>query len=176
MRALNANTASRGQGQIGDDAAWAEINALLKYVKALRNPLAGGSTRTLTADNDGDVILLDTAAGSVITLPAATGSGMAVQFLVSVKPTSNFHQVKVANASDTMSGSVNLLDNDSNAQTAYAASGTDDNIQLNGTTKGGQVGDWVEVVDVKANVWAIRGQLVCPAGSNVADPFSAAVS
>ena len=34
----------------------------------------------------------------------------------------------------------------------------------------------VEFVDIASNQYAVRGQLVCPAGSNVADPFSAAVS
>lgn len=138
--------------------------------------VAGGATLTLTvATHNGKTILLDTLAGSVITLPAAVGSGARFRFLVSVAPTSNFHQVKVANASDTMAGSANILDNDAAAQGAFAAIGTDDNIQLNGTTKGGLVGDWIEVVDVKTNVWAIFAQLVCPAGSNPADMFSAAV-
>lgn len=136
---------------------------------------AAGATLTLTAADSGKTILLDTAAGSVVTLPAPS-VGVFYRFLVSVKATSNFHQVKVAAATDFMAGSVSILDADSNAQTAYAADGAaDDNIQLNGTTKGGLVGDWVELYCVSATQWAIRGQLVCPAGSNVADMFSAAV-
>lgn len=138
--------------------------------------VSAGATLTLTAAaHGGKTILLDMAAGSVVTLPAATGSGTVFKFRVTTVPTSNFHQVKVANSSDTMSGSVNILDNDAAAQGAYAATGTDDNIQLNGTTKGGLIGDYVEVIDLKTNVWGIFGQLVVPAGSNPADVFSAAV-
>jgi len=138
--------------------------------------VAAGATLTLTAaSHGGKTILLDTLAGSVVTLPAASGTGVKFKFRVSVAPTSNFHQVKVANSSDTMAGSVNILDNDAAAQTAYAATSTDDNIQMNGTTKGGLVGDFFECVDIATNKWGVFGQLVVPAGSNPADVFSAAV-
>jgi hypothetical protein len=138
--------------------------------------VAAGGTLTLTeVAHEGRTILLDTAAGSVVTLPAPT-VGARFRFLVSVKPTSNFHQIKVAAATDFMGGSVNILDNDAAAQGAYAADSTaDDNIQLNGTTTGGQVGDWIEVEGLTSTIWAVRGNLVVPAGSNPADPFSAAV-
>ena len=137
----------------------------------------GGETLSVTeATHDGKIILLDVSdSASTCTLPAASGSGALFRFIVSAVNTNN-HVIKVANADDTIDGSVNILDNDSNAQTAYAASGTDDTITLNGTTTGGQIGDWIELVDIAANQWAVRGQLVCPAGSNVADMFSATVS
>lgn len=138
--------------------------------------VAAGATLTLTeASHDGKTIVLDQASGSVVTLPAPV-IGMRCRFLVTVKPTSNFHQIKVASASDFMAGSANIIDVDGFIQNAFHADGAaDDNIQLNGTTKGGQVGDWIEIDGISATVWAIRGQLVCPAGSNPADMFSAAV-
>lgn len=138
--------------------------------------VAAGATLSITeALHEGKTIALDTAAGSVVTLPAPT-VGARLRFLVTVKPTTNFHQIKVAAATDFMAGSVNILDADAAAQTAYIADGVaDDNIQLNGTTKGGQVGDWVELEGISATQWAIRAQLVCPAGSDPADMFSAAV-
>jgi len=137
--------------------------------------VAAGSTLAVTAAaHDGKLIALDTATGSVCTLPAATGSGAIFRFCVSVKATSNAHIVKVT-TTDTFTGSVNLLDNDAAAQTAYAASGTDDTLTWNGTTTGGQVGDYVEFIDILAAVWSVHGQAVCPAGSNVADCFSATV-
>jgi Pectate lyase superfamily protein len=138
--------------------------------------VAAGATLTVSiALHDERTIAFNTATGSVVTLPVATGSGARINGLVTVKPTSNAHIVKVTGASDVLAGSVNLLDNDSNAQTAYAASGTDDTLTWNGTTTGGQVGDWVQFEDIAANVWAVRGQAVCQAGSNVADCFSATV-
>lgn len=142
-----------------------------------RGVAVGGTSLAITeADHDGKIVLLDhTAAGSTCTLPASSGSFAVFRFIVHSVNTNN-HIIKVANATDVMSGSVNLLDNDAAAQTAYAASGTDDTLTLNGTTTGGQIGDWVEFVDIKTGFWAVRGDLVCPAGSNPADPFSATVS
>ena len=89
---------------------------------------------------------------------------------------SHFHHIiQVANSSDTIDGSVNILDADVATQEAYQATGTDDTLTLNGTTTGGQIGDWIEMMDIGTNQWAVRGQLVCAAGSNPADMFSAAV-
>lgn len=154
-------------------ATGVEINAAADV--STRQVAAGGTLAITEALHNGKTIALDTAAGSVCTLPAPV-VGMRVRFLVTVKPTTNFHQVKVAAATDFMAGSVNILDADSNAQTAYqAADQSDDNIQLNGTTKGGLVGDWIEIEGISATQWAITGSLVCAAGSNVADMFSAAV-
>ena len=129
-------------------------------------------------DHAGKTLLLGEVGGNAlctITLPAATGTGSMYRFIVSVVNTSNY-VIKVADATDTIDGSVNILDADSTAQTAYAATGTDDTITLNGTTKGGALGDWIELIDIATNQWAVRGQLVVPAGSNIADPFSATVS
>lgn len=138
--------------------------------------VAAGATLSITeALHDGKTIALDTAAGSVVTLPTPV-IGMRLRFLVTVKPTSNFHQIKVPAGTDFFAGSAEIIDKDGSAQAAYSADGvSDDNIQLNGTTKGGQVGDWVELECITATQWAIRAHLVCPAGSNPANMFSAAV-
>jgi hypothetical protein len=175
LAALGGVTATAAELNITDGllVTTAEIN---RNCDVSTRAVAAGATLTLTeATHEGKTILLDTASGSVVTLPAPV-IGARFRFLVSVKPTSNFHQIKVASSSDFMAGSVNILDNDAAAQGAYAADGTaDDNIQLNGTTKGGLVGDWIEVEGISATQWAVRGSLVVPAGSNPADPFSAAV-
>lgn len=153
-------------------------------VELIRRPLVpkGGKiialdavALTLTRGKHADrTVRMDhTAAESVITLPPATGSGDKYRIVVGAVNT-NGHKVQVT-GDDTIKGVLTLLDNDSNAATAYAGSGTDDTITLNGTTKGGQVGDWLEFEDIKADVWTVQAQLLVPAGSNVADPFSAGV-
>jgi len=137
--------------------------------------VAAGATITLTvASHDGRLIALDTAAGSTVTLPAATGSFARFLFLVTVKPTSNQHRINVT-GDDEYVGSVNILDRDAAAQAAYGAidGGDNDQFDMQGTTKGGLQGDWVEVIDILADTWLIRGQLQCPAGSNPASPFAA---
>lgn len=149
---------------------------------ALRNARLGSelvtlSTATsLTAATHGFRTMLLTGTGSALaqTLPAASGSGLRLRFIVGAVNTSN-HIIKVANASDVLKGQIDILDNDANALTAYAASGSDDTITLNGTTTGGLVGDLIEVQDIATNIWMVTGKLVCPAGSNVADMLSATV-
>lgn len=140
--------------------------------------VAGGSSLTLTqATHDGKTILLDTAAGTTITLPAASGSGARFRFLVSVVATSNSHKIQVANASDTMTGMLVTISDDAGfplkGYTADATAGAD-TITLNRTTTGSTVkGEWVEVEDYATNKWAVRG-MTASTGTE-ATPFSAAV-
>lgn len=191
VTALTAGTALTGANSATDDefmvydlsATAAKKMTRAELEIALRNAATAANlinlaatTLTITqATHDGRIVKLShTGASSTVTLPDATGSGMTVKFIVGAVNTSS-HIIKVPDASNTLKGVVSILDNDSNALTAYAATGTDDTLTLNGTTTGGQIGDWVELVDIAADTWHICGQLLCPAGSNVADPFSATV-
>ncbi len=153
-----------------------KVNDAARYV-------AAGATKTLTvAANNNQVIKLDTLAGSVVTLPAATGSGAKFKFLVTVLATSASHKVQVANASDFMVGVINGARIDSaNTVLGFAAanSGTvatnSDTITLNRTTTGSvTVGEWIDVEDVAANTWAVNG-LLTATGALFATPFTAAV-
>jgi len=138
-------------------------------------PLAGGSTQTLTTASYGKTINLDTATGSVITLPAATGSGGVVRFVVSVLATSNSHIVKVGNVSDAMQGIITSLDDSGANVVGFAAvAGTDDTITLNRSTTGSvTIGEQFEVRDFAVNRFQITGTV-----SNTGTPatmFSATV-
>jgi len=137
--------------------------------------VAAGATETCApSTHEGRITALDTASGSVVTLPAATGSGAVYRFVITVVPTSNSHIVKVT-GTDTMFGQVSVLDVDSTAVAAYPAAGTDDTLTLPGTTAGGSIGDWFEFTDVVTAKWAVKGMTTCAAGSNIADVFSATV-
>lgn len=155
-------------------ATAAEINRAADTSTRL---VAAGATLTVTeALHDKKLIALDTAAGSICTLPAATGSGAVYRFVVTVTATSNSHIIKVANANDFMAGFINVVDLDGTAAGMYKGDGTaDDTITMNRTTTGGVIGDEIEVVDLKANLFLVRGSLTCVAGSNIADPLSATV-
>lgn len=138
---------------------------------------AGGTLTATEALHEGKTILLDTAAGSVVTLPASTGGGARFRFLVSVIATSNSHKIQVANASDTMTGMLLAVSDDAGfpvkGYTADATAGAD-TITLNRTTTGSTVkGEFVEVEDVALNKWAVRGMIA--ATGTEATPFSAAV-
>ncbi|OQZ06338.1 MAG: hypothetical protein B6D36_05530 [Planctomycetes bacterium UTPLA1] len=151
------------------NATAAEINNVADVSARL---VAAGASLTLTvAAHSGKLIALDTAAGSAITLPAATGSGAVFDFLVTVKPTSNQHRISVV-GNDAFYGSVNILDADAAAQNSFAAGSDADQFNLNGTTTGGQKGDWVRMVDMVADGWHVVAQLVCPSGSDDATPFA----
>lgn len=138
--------------------------------------VAGGSALSLTeALHDGKTVLFDTAAGTTLTLPAATGSGAKFRCVVSVLATSNSHILKVV-GDDIMQGSLGIIDTDTADATIFFATEADsDTITFNRTTTGlGEIGAWIEVQDIAANTWSVMG--VAQASGSVATPFSAAVS
>lgn len=159
-------------------ATAAQINALAndstKYV-------AAGATKTLTvAANNKQTIKLDTLAGSVVTLPAATGSGARFKFLVTVIATSASHKVQVANASDFMVGVIQGVSDDPATMKGWIAANSvtvatnSDTITLNRSTTGSvSVGEYIVVEDVAANTWSVEG-VITQTGTE-ATPFSAAV-
>lgn len=136
---------------------------------------AAGGTLTLTvASHAGRPILLDTAAGSVVTLPAATGTQAEFEFITSVIATSNSHIVKVANATDVMTGALLTVDNADGTCTAFGTVAASDTITLNRTTTGSvKIGERFFLKDVKAGYWAVSGVVI--ATGTEATPFSAAV-
>lgn len=142
--------------------------------------LGAGSTLALTAANDKQTIKLDTVTGSVVTLPAATGSGVKFKFLVSAVATSNSHKVQVASNTDFMIGIISGVSDDPATVKGWIAanSGTvatnSDTITLNRSTTGSvSVGEYIEVEDVAASTWAVNG-MISQTGTE-ATPFSAAV-
>ena len=138
--------------------------------------IAGGATLAVTVlAHDGKTILLDTAAGSIITLPAASGTGAIFKFAVSVTATSNSHIIKVANASDTMKGLIfTLSDNAADAVVGWLAGAASDTITLNRTTSGtAAVGQYIELQDIATNVFSVRG-FTAATGAEIT-PFSATV-
>ena len=75
-----------------------------------------------------------------------------------------------------MSGAVHMVDADDDSQTTITAKGTDDTVTLNGgTTGGGALGETLTFTDIATNKYVVQGNLIVPAGSNPADPFSATV-
>lgn len=137
--------------------------------------VAAGATKTLTSADAGKTILLDTAAGSVVTLPASTGSQQEFEFVTTVIATSNSHKVQVANGTDVMSGALQVVDNADGTCTSFGTVAASDTITLNrGTTGSAKIGERFWAKDVKAGFWAVRGVLIGTGGE--ATPFSAAVS
>ena len=113
-------------------------------------------------------------AAATFTLPAATGSGAEYRFIVSVVNTSNY-KIQVANANDTIDGSVILHQDSANTVVSFNTAADSDTITMNGTTTGGvSIGDELTLVDMATNQYSVKGVLT--ASGTEATPFSAAVS
>lgn len=132
-------------------------------------------TASFTVDpgTSGKVTTLNAAAGLTATLPAATGSGARYEFFIGTTVTSNNVVIQVANANDTMSGVAMLLQDAADTIAAFETASTSDTITMNGTTKGGILGDFITLIDVAANKWYVK--VVASATGTEATPFSAAV-
>lgn len=122
----------------------------------------------------GGKYLLNTASGSVLTLPAASGTGGSVDVVVSTTVTSNSHKVLAASSSDSMQG--NVITEDSGTTTGWnaALSSTFHSLQLNGTTTSGFQGDSFTIKDVATNVWQVTG--TTKSTGTAATPFSTATT
>jgi hypothetical protein len=133
------------------------------------------ATATVTAAaHAGRTVLLDRAAGQALTLPAATGTGNTYKFFVLTTITSNTTTIKVADATDVMSGMA-IVANDSDASASIFETAADsDTITFDGDTTGGLKGAVVELQDVATNLWAV--QIRTAATNSEATPFSATVS
>lgn len=153
-------------------ATAAEINRATDVSGRL---VAAGATLSVTeALHDGKTILLDTAAGSVCTLPASSGSGARFRFVISTVATSNSHVIKVANATDVMSGVIVAANDTDGSTSAWETVAASDTVTLNRTTTGSTIkGEFVEVEDIAAGFWAVRGMIAATGAE--ATPFSAGV-
>ena len=169
---VTATAAELNASVAGLLATTAEINRAADVSARL---IAAGAALTLTvAAHDGKTILLDTAAGSTVTLPAASGSGAKFTFKVSVTATTNSHIIKVANANDIIQGVIFALGDDATSLQGWEAGSTADTITFNRTTTGlAAVGHFVEIEDVKTNMFACHG-IISQSGTE-ATPFSATV-
>lgn len=147
--------------------------------------VAAGSTLAVIGDYAQKTILLNSATGSVVTLPAATGSGIVFRFLQTAAAPSSPHKIQVTTAANT-NGQIgdymvgNILTVDSAVVTGYIAANSatiatnSDTITLSATTSGGlSAGSWIDIEDKLPNTWSVRG--VTSSSGTAVTPFSAAV-
>jgi hypothetical protein len=148
---------------------------VLSQLAGVRESTPAGAAKTLDYKDAGATVLLDTAAGSVVTLPKSRGDQSRYRFVVSVLATSNSHVIKVGNTTDILQGGLGFFGSTGTAAFAFATNATSDTITLNRTTTGSaNLGEWLEVYDVAAGTFAVSGMLSCT-GSAAATPFSATV-
>lgn len=127
----------------------------------------------------GITYLLDTAAGSVLTLPAATGSGIVIEAAVIKTATSNAHKILTAPVTDKLIGTANGATVTSKAAILFSAAsaGAFHSIQMPfaGTQpSGGFEGDNFSFQDIAAGLWLVSGQF--QSGTTPTTPFSTATT
>lgn len=138
-----------------NEFGYERLKQLMENVPDARPLVTAGFT--LTKSYNGVLNLLDMAAGGTCILPPADGSGNVYLFLLWQTVSSNTIVIKVANASDSFIGFSQMVSDDSAAVKGFIANpAVDDTITLNGGTKGGFVGDYIEIRDVKANRFFVR--------------------
>lgn len=116
------------------------------------------STLTATADlHAGKIVTLNRAAGIVVSLPAATGTGHVYKFFVGTTVTSNVYRIN-ALTTDIIQGGVSVSTDA--AGVSILAIPTADYISMNGSTTGGLIGTWIELTDVATGVWMCGGFVV----------------
>lgn len=140
-------------------------------------PVAGGAASTLTFLNAGNINLLNVAAGTTFTLPAATGSGVSYKFVVSTTASSNAHKILAASSADFITGRATGATAAGATLQFSANPAATHSIQMPfaGTQpSGGFSGDWFTFTDIAANLWEVQGQY--QAGTTATTPFSTATT
>lgn len=130
--------------------------------------IAAGATETAAAvTHVGACIALDTGAGSVVTLPAATGTGNRYCFVVTA---TGAHQINVVGNDEFVGGIIQGNDtNDTIVMWPAADAADNDRISLNGTSQGGFVGSVYWIVDISTDNWQVIGY--SDASGTEATPF-----
>lgn len=150
-------------GSLSNAFAWGNLGDV---------PITCGSTCTITTGMAGSTILLNLAAGSVATLPAATGSGAHYNFVVTTTVSSNADKILAASTSDKLQGTA--IGWTGSTAKVFACLGNTSAIQMPfaGTQpSGGFLGDTFRYTDVGANLWQVDS--VYQAGTTPTTPCSA---
>jgi hypothetical protein len=131
-------------------------------------PIVLTTNVTLDRDTHIDTLnIINAAGGFTITLPEATGSGDRYRFYVQTTLTAS--ATIAALTTDIMQGGVSVATDI--AGVTCPATATSDKLVMNGSTTGGLLGSYVEVVDAVDATWFVSGWLV--SSGTEATPFSA---
>jgi hypothetical protein len=117
-----------------------------------------GATLTLLPEESGALVVLDRAAGCVVTLPTPV-VGAEFEFRVTVSRTSNSYKIITAAATQFLVGS--YLAGDATIATSgdiFTGDGTTHvALTFDGDTKGGLVGGCLVFTAISSTVWSVEG-------------------
>ncbi len=158
-------------GAIGGfiNASAAEINRVAQVATRLVSATASSLTVT-AALHEGRTVALNRATGVAVALPAATGTGNRFRFVVGTATSGGSQTISTVPTTDIFKGVVYGSDDDGVPANSWAASTNSNVFTMDGSTQGGKVGDYVEIEDIAAGVWAIKASLT--QSGTEATPFS----
>lgn len=150
-------------------ATAAEINAVADVSARVVNTTAT-SLALSAATHEGKFVVVKSTSPIAVTLPAATGSGNRFEVVVAAVATATPHTIKAATTNDIMAGVSLIAQTDTTQVNGFLTTATDNTISLNGTTKGGLVGDRIFILDIAAGVYSVK--IFGGATGTVVTPFS----
>lgn len=135
-----------------------------------------GTALTLTEDdhNRRPVVLNNAAAEVTVTVPDSNGEGKIFEIHIRAANTNNY-VITTAASGNVFVGSILGVSTGDTPDLAqpWVPGATDDVITLNGTTTGGQEGDWIRLFEMTGNKWYVEGKITHT--GTEATPFSTAV-
>lgn len=130
---------------------------------------ANAATLTLTAAQSGSTVLLDRAAGVVVTLPAPV-AGLNFTFIAPVSVTSNNYKIITDAGTTFLLGQVNVLVSTGTAKYFLGDGSTHVAVTMNGTTTGGLLGTKLVFTCLNGTQWEVDGN--ASGSGTVATPFA----
>ncbi len=138
------------------------VNTKTKVISGL------GATATLSIDQTGSTVLLDRAAGIIVTLPLAV-PGLIYDFKANVSVTTNNYKVITGAATEFLVGGVSQ---NAAALAVFSGNGsTHIAVTMNGTTTGGLAGTALRFTCLSTTRWMVEGINIA-SGTGVT-PFAA---
>lgn len=142
-------------------AKFGHLNTIIDGINKKTIISGQAATTTLREDQSGSILLLDRAAGEVITLPPAK-VGLSFQVVATVSVTSNVYKIITANSTTFLVGSYGSYDTDTtttaNAVQYFTGNGsTHVSLSMNGTTTGGLAGTNLKFTCISTTQWLVEG-------------------
>lgn len=121
--------------------------------------LEAASQSILQETHEGRTCVFNKADGCTAILPAATGSGAKYTFIVGTAVSGGDAVIDAGTNGGDLEGVAFGSDDEGEPSNGWVAGAANDEFHMDGTTQGGGVGDWIEVVDIATNRWAIRATI-----------------
>ena len=160
---------------VADNTTHDEIRKILDGTNVSHRPVitVTDSTKTLTAAQSGSLVVLDLAAGIVVTLPEANSDnvGWYCDFVVKTTFTGTM-SIDASRAADLYYGHLNMQRGDGNQGTpVFPDQSDDDKIVASADTKGRSAGGYFRIEIAAANMLVASGLLHVADSSSPATPF-----